>query len=75
MENECGNTKASRGFRFRPSRESLGQLPSPGAALHRACPDLQDLVPREENGMEKNGTRSHFKFVQGVSNRQQWTLP
>lgn len=44
--------------------KSLDHFTSPGAAPRRACPDLQDLDPGEENKMEKNRKRNHFKFVQ-----------
>lgn len=46
--------------------ESQDHLTLPGAALPRACPDLQDLDPGEENTVEKNKKGNHSKLVQDI---------
>lgn len=67
MGNECG--QKSRGELLEVSvsglvGESLNHFTLPGAALLRACLDLQDLDPGEDSKIKQNRKRNHFRLVQ-----------
>lgn len=65
MNVERNQDESFQKFQFcAQQRKSLDHFTSPQAALRRACPDLQILDPREDNKMENNRKRIHFKVVQ-----------